>query len=332
MKTTITTIKNISFSRTQSIKLFTPILILLFLIGIPLFISNNYYIHVATVILLYVMYTSSMRFSLLTGQMNFAFASFVGIGSYVTALLILKMGLSFWLCLPLAGLGAALFAFLIDLPALRIKGAYFGLAMFGLTMVVYLVWVNVPQIFGGAAGLYPIPSPTIHLGSFNYVFHGKVPYYYLALILAAITVFILVRLEKSRLGLTLSGIVEADNVAESIGINLTKYKLLAMCISCFFAGIAGAFFAVFQGQIVPDDFQIFAVTIYVILYIILGGIRSWIGPLIGTTILILVQQGLMSFQEYVPIILGLLFVLIMVFLPEGLIDIPLKIKNLAKRR
>lgn len=273
-------------------------------------------------ILLYCILTVSLRFILLTGQMNFAHGAFVGIGAYTSALLVMKLGLNFWIAILLAGLSASLFAFVIGIITLRIKGAYFALAMFGLGAVFELALVRWSGLTGGVAGIINIPVPnSLAIGAFTIDFSGKRPFYYLILLILLVALFIMVRLEKSKLGLIFQSILEADTLSEAVGINPLRYKLLAMLVGCFFAGIAGSFYAHYEQFIGPNSFDMFDLTLWIVLYVMIGGMGSWVGPIVGTTVLLVISELLRSLGTYVPLIYGALLVIIMVFLPDGLIGL-----------
>jgi branched-chain amino acid transport system permease protein len=298
----------------------------------PVLIKDQYIIHILISIYIWSILTLGIRVILVAGYLNCAQASFMGMGAYASGVLALNLGLSFWLCLPLAGIISALLALFIGYPTLRIKGAYFVIVTFGVTEVFRHIWMMWSDVFGGPQGLLNIPRPeAIHIAGLAIIFNTKVPFYYLALILFLITAFVLYRLDVSRMGLILRAIPQADLLAECVGVNIMKYKLAAFVVGAFFAGIAGSFWAHYFTYCSPWDFT-FAVSFYMLMYSVMGGIGSVLGPILGCSVMLTLDELLRPFKQYMPIVLGMILVIVLLFIPGGFVTIPDRIRTLIKRR
>ncbi|MBI5605199.1 MAG: branched-chain amino acid ABC transporter permease [Deltaproteobacteria bacterium] len=300
-------------------------------IFLPLLIKDQYILHIIISIFIWSILTLGIRMVLLAGHLNCAQASFMGLGAYGSGVLALKLGWSFWLCLPAAGIIAAILALGIGYPTLRIKGAYFVIVTLGLTEVIKHIWMMWTGLFGGPQGLLGIPMPD-PIRVFNWVilFNSKVPFYYLALILFLLTVLVMHRFDLSRVGLILKAIPQSDLLAECVGVNIMKYKLTAFVVGAFFAGLAGSFWAHYFTYCSPWDFTLGA-SFTMLLYAIMGGIGSVAGPIIGTALMLILDEVLRPFKEYMPIILGGILVLVLLFAPGGILSIPEKFRHALKR-
>jgi branched-chain amino acid transport system permease protein len=207
---------------------------------VPTIITNDYYIRVAITMTIFTVLVMGFRLMVTAGEFNIAIPAAMAIGAYTSALLTTEKDWNWWPSMIVAGGMAAMVALIVGRITLRVKGIYFAILGFGLVQVIRMVWLTWPDLFGGTSGIANIPSPN---GIGGWEFGSLSSFYYLGLCLALLTIFTLYRLEKSRYGLTLKAIGQADNLAESIGINVMRYKLTAFVIGAFFAGIIGAFFA-----------------------------------------------------------------------------------------
>jgi branched-chain amino acid transport system permease protein len=306
--------------------------IMVVLFTLPLFVSSPYYQRVIIEMFLLIILASGFRLLVVTGQFSMAQAAFMGIGAFTSALLVMLLNWNSWLCLLLAGLVSAFIAILIGYPTLRIKGAYFAIGTFAFGEVVRQIWVNWKEIFGGTDGLSGIPSPA---PLFGISFGSTMSFYYFAAVLVIITIFVMYRLSNSRFGLTMASIGEADSLAEAVGVNIMKYKVTAFAIACFFAGIAGAFFAQMQHTISQGDFT-FVHSVLVAVYAIIGGVGTVFGPVWG----VILMGSIPVFLRYIPgydaswepIILGVTLILVMLFLPKGIHALPATIANWIKAK
>jgi branched-chain amino acid transport system permease protein len=268
----------------------------------------------------------SFRLLALTGEMSFGHVAIMGVGAYTSALLSKDVGLSPWLTLPLGGLSAAAIAYILSFPLFRMKGFYFVIGSFAAGEAIRLCWQAFREPFGASRGVTVIP--TFRIGDFN--LGNPIQYYYFSLGMMLICCAIMYRLEKSRFGLTLDSIHWGDLLAGSVGVNARHYRVLTFVIASFFAGIAGVLFAHYLSAINPRDFSL-NIMLAVLVWALVGGLSSFSGPIIGVTILSFVDLAIRAFEEYRPLAYGLILIVTMLFLPEGLQSIPSKVWHLARR-
>lgn len=303
----------------------------LFIIGLllPLITSSQYHIHILITIIVWSIITLGLRLILLVGYLNAAQAGLMGIGAYASALLVMRLGFSFWHSILLAGFVSAFIAALLGFPILRIRGAYFVMATFAVTEVFRMIWMRWSGLFGGPSGISGIPRPDpINIFGMTIEFVGRIPYYYLALLLLIIVTVIMHRIDVTSLGRVFRSIPQSELLVESVGINLIRYKVLAFSIGAFFAGIGGAFYAHYFTYISPLDYT-WTNSLIMLMYTIVGGTATVAGPIIGSFVLITIGEVLRPVEVYVPIFLGIILILILRFLPEGLISIPHRVGSLA---
>ena len=195
-----------------------------------------YVIYVVTLVFINIMLATSLRLSLIVGQLNISHSGFMAIGAYTSALLVMRLHVPFLVGLLCGGLLAVVVTLIIGYPALRLRGVYFALVTVAFVEVIRLVlsmWVPLTR---GLSGLAGIPKPSL----FGFELSTRFSQYYLGLALMLLTIVILARLERSRVGLVWKGIGQTDSLAESVGISSLRYQLLAFAIGSFFAGVAGA--------------------------------------------------------------------------------------------
>jgi branched-chain amino acid transport system permease protein len=294
-------------------------------IALPIMLRDPHWLHVVIMIGIAIMLAASLRISLIAGVFNLGQIAFYAIGAYTLALLMNNLGLSFWLCLLIAGVVAGLIALAIGYLTIRVRGVYFVMVSLALVEIVRSTIIALPFLGGYKVVVVPTPNPIIVPHLFSVEFVSKVPYYYLVLVLIAITIFVLYRIENSRIGAILKSIMDSEPLAMSIGINSVAYRVLAFCISSFFAGIAGAFYASYAGVIGPQGFNIWA-SIIVFIMIVVGGIGSVWGPVIGAALLTLLPEVLADIPDYEPIVYSIFVILVFFFIPEGLIGLPRLVK------
>lgn len=294
------------------------------LLMIPLFTDEAYVFHILCLIGINIIFACSLNAILNIGELNLAHAAFMGIGAYASTLLVMRLSLSFWLAMPLAMIAAAIISLAIGFLTLRFKGAYFLLFTFLFAELVRILFSNFwIGLFGGIPGLTNIPRPSIQIPwLFRIEFSSNKDFYYLILMMVAITVFVMRRMDRSRLGMVFRAISQSETLTESIGISAMKFKILGCAIGCLFAGLAGSLYAHFVRIITPADFSIHAV-LTPIAYVVIGGMGSVFGPVIGTSFLMILSHFfLREFGLYELLLYGVIIVLIIRFMPEGLISLP----------
>jgi branched-chain amino acid transport system permease protein len=243
----------------------------------------------------------------------------------------MKAGLPFGVTLPVAGLISGLVAFALGYPFMRVKGIYFAILTLVTSESIRLLAFNWRSLTGGVDGLIGFPGAGVlsipGLGQLD--FNRFTEYYYLTLAVICVSLFILYRLEKSKLGFTWLAIRDADKMAGAVGVNVLRYKVIAFSIASFFAGIGGGLFAHFERALGPHPTASFGVmtTIYLLIYMVVGGKAKFVGPIFGAFVLSLVYEFARPVEEYQPMIIGVIAIVVVMIIPEGLIGIPKKIKR-----
>jgi branched-chain amino acid transport system permease protein len=254
----------------------------------------------------------SLRAITISGQFPLAHGAFMGIGAYLAAMATKWLDWSPWLAIPLAALATMCVGMLISYPFARLRALYYAMSslFFGIG-VVYFIQAG-GQWTGGYSGLPGIP--TMFGGS-------KVNFYYLFLGLALISSIALYRFEFSRIGVNLKAIAQSHLVASSVGINESWYRVLAVGVGCFFVGLAGAGYAYYNMVLSPASFN-FMATLWLVMYVLIGGINDFAGPIVGTAILILIPEFARGMKEYSPFLSVFLLLIVVSLLPRGLVSLP----------
>ena len=270
------------------------------------------------------------------GRINIGQGAFALIGAYVSAILVTKAGMSFWLTLPLAGLFAAFVSVLIGLPILRLKGVYFAMISLVLTQVVTLTALALP-ITNGAKGITSIPLPgaisifgLTLVPDFATMENSRLAFYYTACVLMVLTFAAMYRLVNSRLGHICRSMQQNEELAASIGINIAYIRVVVFAISSFFGGIGGAMFGSIAQSVYPSTFVV-ADSINFMLNCFLGGLGYVFGPMLGTLVLYFGWDLLFETGKYQLLIYSSLLILAMLVLPNGLLSIRLDMFKRAKK-
>ncbi len=283
-------------------------------------------------LLINVLVVVSYRLVTLTGEWSLIHVVLMGVGGYTSALLAKMIGLSFWLTMPIAGVITALIAFALSFPLFRMKGFYFLIGSFAAGEAMRLTWAYFTWPFGGPKGIKLIPSPEITLPGVGTIeLFEPIPYYFLTLIVVSICLWVLYRLEHSRIGLTLHAVHWSDALAESVGVNTRRYRTLAFVVASFFVGLAGALFAHYLGTINPHQFGV-GIMVFVLVWVIVGGTRTFAGPIIGVTVLSVLNEMFRGADELRPAIYGSILIASIMFLPDGLESLPDKVREFISRR
>ncbi len=259
------------------------------------------------------------------GLICLGYAAFEAIGAYTVGIMCLKHGISFWLAFPLGGVLACIFGVILGLPALRVKGHYLGLVTIAFGLVVQEIILNAESITGGTNGLIDIPSPKIFgldLGNSLDLGFTSMSYlanfYYLSLLLLVISTVIVYKFSNSFFGLLLTAMREDELAAQCYGINLTDYKLYAFGIGAFFGGLAGGVYAGMINFIAPENFG-YGLSIIIISMIILGGLDSIPGAIVGALFLTVFPEKFRAFEDYRIMFYGFIIVFCLLFMREGVL-------------
>jgi len=270
-----------------------------------------------------ILLATSLRLTLIAGIFNLGQIAFYGIGAYVLMELVTDLGISFWLGLPLAGIAAAIVALGLGYVTIRVKGLYFCMLSMAFVEFVRLTIIAIP--FLGALNPRPIPPPNPIVIPYllRVEFISKVPYYYLMFALVAIMLVLLYRIEKSQMGAILKSMTESEDLTRGIGVNIVRYKVLAFVICSFFASVAGAFWSSYATIISPESFEVWK-SIMVFIVAVVGGLGSLWGPVIGAAFLTILPEVLRAIVPYElePTFYAITLILIIYFVPPGLIGLP----------
>jgi branched-chain amino acid transport system permease protein len=308
---------NISWRSIKTAAFLAIILVIIFAV-VPLFVSSSYWLHVLIMIFIYSIIAVSMRFIVISGQFPMAHAAFMGIGAYCSAVVAKDLGWSLWITIPLGALVAMGIGIFIGFPFARLRALYY--AMVSLFFGVGILQVN--YVFAdwtaGYSGLTGIPPLLPAAGS-------KVPYYYCILAITLICLIALYRFEFSRIGTNLKAISQSYQVASSVGINEARYRVLALAVGCFFAGLAGAIYAHYNLTLSHTSFDMLA-TLWLFLYLMVGGMGSYAGPIIGVIVLMLIPELLRGLKQFVPFVSAAILFLVVYLMPQGLVNLPQRIR------
>lgn len=298
-------------------------LLLLLALVLPLFVTNNYYLHVINLAGIYTLITLGLNLlSGYTGQVSMGQAGFFAIGTYTAALLALNFNMPFAVCAIAAIIVAGIFGMIIAVPAMRLSGAYLVLATVGFGEIVRLVILNWTPVTRGAAGLTGIPV----LEVFGFKVLSEQSFYYFILFLVVLGFYIAYKLAHSKIGRTFSAIREDELAAEAMGVPVNRYKISAFVISALYAGLAGAVYGVFSGVASPDNFT-FDDSVAFLCMSVIGGNRSIAGAFIGAFALTILSEALRALQTYRLILYGAILIYTVIYMPQGLIGVMRSVKE-----
>ena len=302
---------------------------ILFLLGllallaiIPQVVTNEYYLAILIMSFLWVILSSSLNLILgYTGQISIAHGAFYGIGAYASALLMLKFRLSFWLALPASAIISAFLGLLIGYPSLRLRGAYFAISSMCFGLIVNLIITHWTSLTRGNMGLpgIPPPDPVSLLLIGKVKFESLASQYYLIALLMLATILACWKLMKSRTGRAFMAIGSDEVLAESLGINTMKFKVLSFCIGAFLAGMGGSLYASYYGFVSPDISSVY-VSFNILVLVVVGGSGTIGGPILGAIFLTLLPESLQMLKEYRMLIYGIILLVTIIFFPKGLVE------------
>jgi len=278
---------------------------------LPLFLGY-YMLHVFILIFIYTIASVSLRTITISGQFPLAHAAFMGIGAYLAAMASRWLNWPAWITIPSASLATAGIGMLTGYPFARLRALYYAMGSLFLGIGVLNVIYAGGKITGGYPGLTGIHP--MFLAS-------KTPYYYFFLALGLASVIALYRFEFSRIGINLKAIDQSHMVASSVGINEVRYRVLVVGVGCFFAGLAGAGYAHYNMVVSTSTFN-FLATLWLVMYVLIGGIKSFAGPIVGTFVLMFVSELFRGLGMYSPFVPAALLALVVYLLPNGLVSLP----------
>lgn len=289
---------------------------------------KNYGIYLLTYWLIFIIATMGLNLTLgYAGQKSLGHAAFFGIGAYTVAI-VMKAGLSFWLGLPLAAALCFFIGIALGFPALRVQTIYLAFATLGFNTAVWLVMRNEEWLTGGTYGINNIARPEL----FGFSLASNLAYYYFTLGVAALMAAALWGLLRSPWGKAFTALRDNPIRAESLGVDIRTYTLLSFAIGAVYAGVAGALFASLVEFIEPAPFTVGA-SIMMYLMVVVGGAGYFFGPVVGAAVGVLLPEWLRFAQAWYLFVFGSAVVLLMIWLPDGLLSIPdrLRARKLAQK-
>jgi len=308
-------------------KKYIPIILSAFLLLLPFFGLSTYVMHILILVIMWSVI--GMAWNLLggyCGQVSFGHAAFFGVGAYTAGMLYSKFGLSAWWGFPASVVTVAAFALFIGYICLRLRGPFFALATLAVGVILRIVAENLTGFTGGDLGIMIRERTWIE----------KIWYYYVILAVAGGTFFVVKKTVASKLGYYFVAIREDQDAAESLGINTTLYKTVALVLSAVLTGFAGVFYMNYMGYIDPKVvFALHDISIITIMVVMVGGVATQWGPITGAVIMVVLAE----FIRNLPLIgtahqsvFGILLIVIIIFLPNGIVgDFP-KLSKLWRRR
>ena len=279
-----------------------------------IFLADGYQIYIIVLVGLTAMVGVGLNILLgLTGQISLGHVGFYAIGAYVSSILTATLGWSFWIAFPLAGLFAGVAGLLLSIPALRVRGPYLAMVTIAFGFVVEQGAAEWKELTGGWNGMMNIPVPE----AFGYMFAER-DIALLVAALAVISVFLFARLAASPWGMAMRAVRDSEVAGQSLGLNPVLIRAMAFTLSAVLTGLAGSIFAVITNFISPESFPLFQ-SILFLLVVIIGGVETVLGPVIGAIIVVLLPEFLSFLAEYRLLFVGVLLLIILLVTPEGIV-------------
>ena len=284
----------------------------------PVVVRNEYLLNVAVLCGIYIILTSSLNLTNgYTGLFSFGHAAFYGIGAYTAGILSTRYAVPFWLTLPLGGIVAGLFGVAIALPTLRLGGIFLALITIGFQEIVYLIILNWIPLTRGPMGIPGIPAPAL----LGVVLRTNRELYYLVLAVVVVMLYLISRIVDSRLGRAFVAIREDEVAAQSVGIAIFPTKVLSFVLATTLAGVAGALFAHHARFISADSFRLDE-TFLILTMLIVGGMGTIVGPVIGAVFLVILPEVSRFLVQYRDLVYGVILIVVILFRPQGIAGIP----------
>ncbi|QTA80447.1 putative ABC transporter, permease protein [Desulfonema limicola] len=285
------------------------------IIGLTGFVvKNSYYLQVLTFIGINTLLALGLNMLMgYAGQISLGHAAFYGIGAYTTGILSVTYNLSPWLSLPCAIFLSVLVAFIVGVPTLKLSGYYLGMGTLGFGMIAFIVFREWDDMTGGASGFVGIPS--LNIGPLS--FASEQNYFYLVWSVVLMIIIMCQRIIDSRMGRALRSIHDSENAAKAVGINTMNLKLQIFIFSAAVSALAGFLYAHFVSFISPGSFD-FLMSVRMVTMVVIGGMASIWGALLGASLLTLLPEWLHAFSDFEMVVYGLIMMVVMILLPQGL--------------
>jgi len=287
--------------------------------------GSRFYTFLANDMVIWALFATSLNLLVgYTGLVSFGHAAYFGIGAYTTGILMKKVGVTFLVAFPAAGLVAGLFALLFGFFCVRLTKIYFAMLTLAFAQIVWAICFKWNEVTGGEQGMPEIPYPDFDwlervatVLPFVGGYRTSEYFYFLTLVLVALCFWVLRRIVASPFGRMLTTIRENPERAEFIGVNVRRYELAAFALAGGFAGLAGGLFGIFNRGVFPD-FAYWTKSAEVLIMTLLGGMSTFYGPAVGALVLLWLNQQIVSVTEYWPLILGGILVILLFVFPGGL--------------
>jgi branched-chain amino acid transport system permease protein len=289
------------------------------LLAAPLAIGQGYELHLLIIATIFTIVASSL--SLLVGYaglLSLGHAAFFGLGAYVSALLLLRLGVSMWGGLVCAAVISALAAFLVGGLVLKVRGNRFIITTVAFAEIMHLIAVNAVDLTRGQMGLDGVAAPKLAIPGLGVIDFGtKIAFYYLVLAMAAICIATIARIVRSPIGWGLAALRENENLGEAVGVSAFRHAMIAFVVGGFFAGIGGALYGHYMQFVSPDLF-LFSYTTTMLVMVVIGGKMSIAGPIIGAVVFTVLPEALRVATTYRLVVLGTILLIAILVLPNGL--------------
>ena len=295
-------------------RLLPPIAVAAVFVSIPWFFPSAYYYRIGALVFIFALAVAGLNLLMgFAGQVSLGHAGFLGIGAYSVAIGPAHFGVPSWLCLFAGAALSAAVAFLVGRPILRLKGHYLAVATLGFGLLVAIVLTNEASLTGGPDGM-TVPRLTV----FGWSVRGSVIWYWVAGATFVVGFVLALNVMQSPTGRALQAIHDSEIAARVLGIDVARKKLTIFIISAVYASVAGSYLALFNGQVTPDVAG-FLRSIELVAMVVLGGMGSILGSLVGAGLLVVLPQTLTIFHEYEQALLGLILIVFMIFLRRGIV-------------
>jgi branched-chain amino acid transport system permease protein len=295
------------------------VIVLLIAVAAPLLVPPGYFLHILVMFLIFSILALSLSIILgFLGELALGQAGFFAVGAYASAILAIDYGWPFWLSLPMAGLISGGIGLLVGIPSFRLQGPYFAIVTLGFSQIIGLIITNSISVTRGPMGISKIPAPQVNLPFLpEFAINTEKSYYFLVLGLLLVAIYVVRRLLFSRTGRAIVAIRENPALAQSIGINLYRYKLIAFFVSTCIAGVAGAAYAHYVRVITPHLSEVYYTTAALIM-VVVGGAATIPGALVGAFIFTVIPEALRFLEEARLLIFGVVLILSIYYMPRGI--------------
>lgn len=284
---------------------------------LPMFISNNYHLNLMIQVLINIIIVVGLNFITgLTGQMNLGTAGIFSMGAYTSSLLATKLGINPWICLIAAIFMGVLIGFGLGYPSLRVSGVYLALTTIGFSEIVRILMTNLTDLTGGALGVTGIPAFSI----FGHAFQNNKEVYYLYLVIAIFLIYNAYRIVNSKWGRSFLAVKDNPDAVEAGGVNIATIKIMAFTLASIYTTIAGSMYSHYIGFINPSAYNLEYSINYVVMLVI-GGIGSVPGNILGAILVTLVPEFLRFMENYYWLVFSIITLLFVIFLPNGMISL-----------